>query len=157
MVRCDHRFSLVSIPSSLHFPSRNSFSMRSCSILPSSRADFLSKFTAASLLAFLRSKISLFLLPSADSRRGNVVIFGDLLNRLLVRHRIPGDAGFELGTQVPSFSSTHLVLFQGCRPLKDQLNSSTSFWLRFLGPLEISISLFFPKSYKISDSTTFST
>jgi hypothetical protein len=90
-------------------------------------------------------------------RRGNVVIFGDLLNRLLVRHRIPGDAGFELGTQAPSFSSTHLVLFQGCRPLKDQLNSSTSFSLRFLGPLEISIPLFFPKSYKISDSTTFST
>jgi hypothetical protein len=38
--------------------------------------------------------------------------------------------------QVPSFSSTHLVLFQGCRPLKDQLNSSTSFWLRFRGPLQ---------------------
>jgi hypothetical protein len=47
----------------------------------------------------------------ADLRLGNVVIFRDLLNRLLVRHRLSGDAGFELGTQAPSFSSTHLVLF----------------------------------------------
>jgi hypothetical protein len=56
------------------------------------------------------------LLPGADLRRGNVVIFGDLLNRLLVLHHLSGEAGFEFGTQAPSFSFTHLVLFQGCRP-----------------------------------------
>ena len=57
--------------------------------------------------------------PSADLRRGNVVILGDLLNRLLVRHRIPGDASFEFSTQVPSFSLTHFGFISGCRPLKD--------------------------------------
>ena len=38
------------------------------------------------------------LLPCTDLRRGDVVVFGDLLNRLLVFHRFSGDAGFEFGT-----------------------------------------------------------
>jgi hypothetical protein len=44
-----------------------------------------------------------------------------------------GKEGFEFGTQPPSFSFAHLGLFQGCRPLEDQLNSSTSsriYWLQ---------------------------
>ncbi|MDA7519058.1 hypothetical protein OAE58_01405 [Akkermansiaceae bacterium] len=39
-----------------------------------------------------------FLLPCADLRRRDVIIFGDLLNRLLIFHRLSGDAGFEFGT-----------------------------------------------------------
>jgi len=67
---------------------------------------------------------------------GNVVIFGDLLNRLLVLHRLSGDAGFEFGTQGPSFLVTHFWSYcRGVAPL-DQLNSSISIWLRFLGPLQ---------------------
>jgi hypothetical protein len=41
-----------------------------------------------------------------------------LLNRLLVLHHLSGDAGFELGTEVSSFSFTHLVLFRVGRPQK---------------------------------------
>lgn len=40
---------------------------------------------------------------------------------------------------MPSFSFTHLVVFQGVCPLKDQLNSSTRLWLRFLGPLHSAV------------------
>jgi hypothetical protein len=58
------------------------------------------------------------LLPGADLRRGNVVIFGDLLNRLLVLHHLSGEAGFEFGTQAPPFSFAHLVLFRVGRPQK---------------------------------------
>jgi hypothetical protein len=65
--------------------------------------------------------------------------FLGLLMIELVLHRLSGDTGFEFGTEASPFSLTHLVLFQGCRPLKDQLNSSTSFWLRFLGPLHTTI------------------
>ena len=36
----------------------------------------------------------------------------------LVLHRLSGDAGFEFGTQAPSFSFTHLVLFRVGRPQK---------------------------------------
>ena len=54
----------------------------------------------------------------------------------MVLHRISGDTGFEFGTEASPFSLTYLVSFKGCRPLKDPLNSSTSFWLRFLGPLQ---------------------
>ena len=76
------------------------------------------------------------LLPGADLRRGNVVIFGDLLNRLLVLHRLSGDEGFELGTQGPSFSFAHFwSYFRGVAPL-DELNSSINLWLRFLEPLQ---------------------
>jgi hypothetical protein len=39
-----------------------------------------------------------FLLPCTDLRRGDVVVFGDLLNRLLIIYRLSGDAGFEFGT-----------------------------------------------------------
>jgi hypothetical protein len=51
-------------------------------------------------------------------RRGNVVIFGDLLNRLLVRHRIPGDAGFELGTQGAFFFVDSFGFISGVSPPK---------------------------------------
>jgi len=43
---------------------------------------------------------------------GDIIVRGDLLNRFLVLHRLSCDTGFEFGTQVPSFSFTHLVLFQ---------------------------------------------
>ena len=65
--------------------------MRSCPILRSSRADL---------------------------RLGNVVIFRDLLNRLLVRHRIPGDAGFELGTQGAFFFVDSFGFISGVSPPK---------------------------------------
>jgi hypothetical protein len=55
----------------------------------------------------------------------------------LVLHRLSGDTGFEFGTQMPSFSFTHLVLLMsGLVALKNQLNSSINHWLRFLGPLQ---------------------
>ena len=38
----------------------------------------------------------------------------------LVLHRLSGDAGFELGTQVPSFSLTHCGLISGVLPLENQ-------------------------------------
>jgi hypothetical protein len=41
-----------------------------------------------------------------------------LLNRLLVLYHLSSDAGFEFGTQAPSFSFTHLVLFRVGRPQK---------------------------------------
>jgi hypothetical protein len=37
------------------------------------------------------------LLPSADLGRGDVVLLGDLLDRLLSLERLGGDMGFELG------------------------------------------------------------
>ena len=90
------------------------------------RVDF--QFVALSLKKFfLDEELPILRSSRADLRLGNVVIFRDLLNRLLVRHRLSGDAGFEFSIQAPSFSLTHLVSFQGCRPLKDPLNSSTSF------------------------------
>ena len=36
----------------------------------------------------------------------------------LVLNRIPGDAGFEFGTQASPFAFTHLVLFRVGRPQK---------------------------------------
>jgi hypothetical protein len=44
------------------------------------------------------------LLPSADLGGGDVVLLGDLLDALLALERLRGDAGFELGSQVSSFS-----------------------------------------------------
>jgi hypothetical protein len=35
------------------------------------------------------------------------------LNRLLVFHRLSGDAGFEIGTQMPSFTFAHFGLISG--------------------------------------------
>ena len=53
-----------------------------------------------------------------------------------VLHRLSGDAGFEFGTQVPSFSFTHFGMISGVLPPQNQLNLSTNLWLRFLGPLQ---------------------
>ena len=39
----------------------------------------------------------------------------------LVLNRIPGDAGFEFGTQASPFAFTHLVLFRVGRPQKPAL------------------------------------
>ena len=44
-----------------------------------------------------------------------------LLMSKLVLHRLSGDTGFELGTQMPSFAFTHLVLFRVGRPQKPAL------------------------------------
>jgi hypothetical protein len=44
------------------------------------------------------------LLPGANLGGGDVVLLGDLLNALLALERLSGDAGFELGGQVSSFS-----------------------------------------------------
>ena len=45
-------------------------------------------------------------------------IFLGLLMIELVLNRISGDAGFEFGSQMPSFSFTPLVLFRVGRPQK---------------------------------------
>jgi len=68
---------------------------------------------------------------ASSINRGKVIE----LKRLKTPHQkvIGAKEGFEFGTQPPSFSFAHLGLFQGCRPLEDQLNSSTSsriYWLQ---------------------------
>jgi hypothetical protein len=55
-------------------------------------------------LEYRRHVIFKILLPSANLGRGDVVLLGDLQDALLALERLGVDTGFELGSQVSSFS-----------------------------------------------------